>query len=643
MSSSPLRGVATCLPTRLCFRGCGSSSPPRGVATRTRSEGSAPWGQVLIVPTRGRNRRGREPPQKQSRVLIALTRGRNRPTSWIWPRRPSLVLIISTRGCNRSPSTLADILVSVLIALTRGSQRHQHGDLIGRHPGPHRPCEGSQPDHVLGKARVDLSSSPLRGVETGQRKNRTRRHMVFIAPTEVAIAGRRSVPSAPASFSSSLQGAATQKSSGLKDRLWLVPGSSMQVRRHGRSILNGSERPCIASRSATSLPGGLGLRNEVLDRRSPPTTYEDQPLSGDRQGRTTPLGSSSVTPAVADGIMVITRICSRPSGFSALPEVHCKSGRIAPRKERLNCGFTLGSSSPLRGVATRHRSREQERAGVLIALTRGRNCSGALRTVRQDRVLIALTRGRNWKTRRWCSWARNCPHRPYEGSQRFLRDVLAGGVGGPHRPYEGSQLEPCLVSPVVGCPHRPYEGSQRDLPPPVDPGRPGPHRPYEGSQHRAGGAVHDADGVLIAPTRGRNSGSVSVVSGIGVRPHRLYKGSQLGKLVVGPGFSLGSLSPLRGVVTDRGSRRQGWCPGPHRPYEGSQLAQGERVAALAPGPHRPYEGSQHDEQGQLAAAHESSSPLRGVATRRGRRRSGSRGGVLIALTRGRNGTSGSIG
>ena len=63
----------------------------------------------------------------------------------------------------------------------------------------------------------------------------------------------------------------------------------------------------------------------------------------------------------------------------------------------LTCGFTLGSSSPLRGIATR-------------------------------------TTGR---------WKKDCPgpHRPYEGSQRVGDGVGWGPCPCPHRPYEGSQPE----------------------------------------------------------------------------------------------------------------------------------------------------------------------------------------------------------
>jgi hypothetical protein len=131
------------------------------------------------------------------------------------------------------------------------------------------------------------------------------------------------------------------------------------------TLLTGTQRARRARPSASPL-GGPGLRNEVPDRRSPPTMYEDQPPSGDRQGRTTsPRGSSPVTPAETDGIMVITRICSRPPGFSAR---------------------TSAPTSRVAGL-------------VLITLTRGRNTSIECDALRS-------------------SW---CPHRPYEGSQREKR------------------------------------------------------------------------------------------------------------------------------------------------------------------------------------------------------------------------------
>lgn len=90
------------------------------------------------------------------------------------------------------------------------------------------------------------------------------------------------------------------------------------------TLPTGTQRARRARPSASPL-GGPGLRNEVPAHRAPPTTHQDQPPSGDRQGRTTPPPASSpVTPAGTDGILVITRICSRPPGFSALPEVHRK-------------------------------------------------------------------------------------------------------------------------------------------------------------------------------------------------------------------------------------------------------------------------------------------------------------------------------
>ncbi len=179
---------------------------------------------------------------------------------------------------------------------------------------------------------------------------------------------------------------------------------------------------------------------------------------------------------------------------------------VATRLPRC-CPGWRGSSSPLRGVATprSRRRRAGRRCPVLIAPTRGRNVGGRVQTAA-------------------CSCS---PHRPYEGSQPAAVDGALGEVPRPHRPYEGSQLpdvDPGAAAPGAR-PHRPYEGSQR-----------GNVRvlrralrsssPLRGvATPRSGAGSPRCAQVLIAPTRGRNR---YIIPGCFCfhSPHRPYEGSQ---------------------------------------------------------------------------------------------------------------------
>ena len=176
--------------------------------------------------------------------------------------------------------------------------------------------------------------------------------------------------------------------------------------------------------------------------------------------------------------------------------------------------FLLGSSSPLRGVAT----------------------FNVISTVLDDfrPVLIAPTRGRNFAGRACARTALPGPHRPYEGSQlvtapdeRGYFDVLIAPTRGRNLPTPEERLRGLhvLIAPTRGRNshvHTDEDESQR------------PHRPYEGSQPRMYRPWYRSDGVrsssplrgvathlwrvvrirlrrvLIAPTRGRNTSAPKV-------------------------------------------------------------------------------------------------------------------------------------
>ena len=60
------------------------------------------------------------------------------------------------------------------------------------------------------------------------------------------------------------------------------------------------------------------------------------------------------------------------------------------------------------------------------------------------------------------------------------------------------------------------------------------------------------------------------------------------------------------------SRRSASCP--HRPYKGSQPHGAVSQADVSGRPHRPYEGSQQGDGAEGVLTVRSSSPLRGIAT-----------------------------
>ncbi len=196
------------------------------------------------------------------------------------------------------------------------------------------------------------------------------------------------------------------------------------------------------------------------------------------------------------------------------------------------------------------------------------------------------------------------PHRPYEGLQR--QDDAAE-----ERAHDG-----VLIAPTRDCndpktpggpsrhrPHRPYEGLQpRRFGPAFLRGH-GPHRPYEGLQRDdPGGLCRAYLGVLIAPTRDCNPGT-----------DRAQEGCRDV-----------SSSPLRGIATVPSVR---WLPSlfssPHRPYEGLQLdippmKVPDLLVLIAPT--RDCNGNRPV---SCVIIRRSSSPLRGIATWRARRRAAS--------------------
>ncbi len=171
-------------------------------------------------------------------------------------------------------------------------------------------------------------------------------------------------------------------------------------------------------------------------------------------------------------------------GFLHNRRFTAKRRRFRLRLCSLTCTFTVGSSSPLRGVAT---------GSVLGSGWQGQSSSSPLRGV--------ATGNRNGCFRNRCG-----PHRPYEGSQRQQVPRLLGSGGSPHRPYEGSQrdLTPAqaaglavLIAPTRGRNKRGTEllaEARRSSSPlrGVATGKPG----RQGQQ---------GNRVLIAPTRGRNA------------------------------------------------------------------------------------------------------------------------------------------
>ena len=153
-------------------------------------------------------------------------------------------------------------------------------------------------------------------------------------------------------------------------------------------------------------------------------------------------------------------------------------------------------------------------------------------------------------------------HRPYEGQQRLRGRHGWGSRSRHHRPYEGQQLDhaPGSRAQVVRH-HRPYEGQQprRDLDQ-RDDRRQVIIAPTRGSNWlRTGHLIKPSRGVIIAPTRGSNC---HCSAGQGLRPeghHRPYEGQQLRQLAVCAAAGVQSSSPLRGAATGR-RRRSSWAP-----------------------------------------------------------------------------------
>ncbi len=121
-----------------------------------------------------------------------------------------------------------------------------------------------------------------------------------------------------------------------------------------------------------------------------------------------------------------------------------KQGRNRTTSLPLACGFTLGSSSSLRGIATpvgtdgRVVSRK-----VLIVPARDRNRESWSATVGSFRVLIVPARDRNTQAR-MTARARSRSSSSLRGIATAADDLGdAGGLRRPHRPCEGSQQLEC--------------------------------------------------------------------------------------------------------------------------------------------------------------------------------------------------------
>ncbi len=209
-----------------------------------------------------------------------------------------------------------------------------------------------------------------------------------------------------------------------------------------------------------------------------------------------------------------------------------KRRRETPVLRGFTCAFTVGSSSPLRGVATGE----------------------------AERVPLRDQPG---------------PHHPYEGSQP-LRGVATRAstpdrtrrAARPHHPYEGSQpsLYRDVTDPDVTSPHHPYEGSQHGLDDVfgrADRKSSSPLRGVATARSRSRPAPESR--VLITPTRGRN------------------RSARASESAPAP-----SSSPLRGVATPPTRRHRATAPRcPHHPYEGSQhgvvrVADDQAVVLITP-------------------------------------------------------------
>ncbi len=212
------------------------------------------------------------------------------------------------------------------------------------------------------------------------------------------------------------------------------------------------------------------------------------------------------------------RYCSRPPGFSARPEVRCKTPPYRLIGRAGDLGLYLGVLiAPTRGRNACSAVQALNGSGqVLIAPTRGRNRIPSRSSRAIPCVLIAPTRGRN-------SAEDSVVDGPVDASSSPLRGVATVLVPPPGTGRAGSS------SPLRGVATRVREQRANDA-------VAGPHRPYEGSQHE----VHD-------PARAQQDESSSPLRGVAT-PHRgrldRHRPAQ-------------SSSPLRGVATTaRGRRRR---------------------------------------------------------------------------------------
>ena len=275
---------------------------------------------------------------------------------------------------------------------------------------------------------------------------------------------------------------------------------------------------------------------------------------------------------------------------------------IATRSSARRCPATCPSSSPLRGIAT----------ATAAGCTRGlRRSSSPLRGIatraarrgpgRPPGVLIAPTRDRNTVTT--CGWPTPAgPHRPYQGSQLRAWVPPRGRAAGSSSPLPG--IATATAAPLPP-PERVLIASTKDRNA-VSRSRircfwACPHRPYEGSQHDSPHVGHDSrPHVLIAPTRDRNRCPPSP-SRSDPGSSSPLRGSQLG---VQRGGCTGRCRVLIAPTRDRNwaliraRYRSRLCP--YRPYEGSQWHHALGCPQTSP---------------VLTSPHQSSSPLRGIAAR----------------------------
>ncbi len=323
-------------------------------------------------------------------------------------------------------------------------------------PGPHRPCEGYQPE-----AAGDLiaaghqSSSPLRGVPTRR-------------PDGAATCGGRR-PHRPCEG-------------------YQLGGCGVRGRRR-----RGPHRPCEGYQPATAIAPVVASDLSSSPLRGVPTAAPE--------GRAPGPHRVLIAPARGTNAAAWSRTARAVTSSSPLRGVPTRARPRCPRARPWSSSPLRGvptgrrgagrpaplvvSSSPLRGVPTSARVRATSRGWpVLIAPARGTNLRGSAGRRRSPPgVLIAPARGTNSSPTgstagtRWSSSplrgvptgrrARGggCGRRvliaPARGTNR-MRAPRAATAASPHRPCEGYQQHrlPVQRAPVHG-PHRPCEGYQR--------------------------------------------------------------------------------------------------------------------------------------------------------------------------------------